>query len=170
VHGPRTEQPGPSNNWGHIVKRLSFVLAASLLLGGAAAVSPTVAPAADAAGCVSIYRVWFDSPGSDYGSNTSLNAEWIQLHNHCVSTNKSLTGWTIKDASVHTYTFGTYSLKAGAYVKIHTGTGTNTAANRYQNKGAYIWNNTGDTAYLRNSAETLVDKCVFSGAGDAAYC
>ncbi len=87
-------------------------------IGGAA--SPASAPLAAAAPCVVIYRVYFDSPGSDTGSNTSLNAEWIKLRNRC-STSKSLSGWRIKDKAGHTYPFGTYTLAGGAYVKVHTG-------------------------------------------------
>jgi hypothetical protein len=151
------------------VKRLFFAVSIALLAGIAGAVTPASAPVASAAPCVVIYRVYFDSPGSDTGSNTSLNAEWIKLHNRC-STNKSLTSWRIKDKAGHRYVFGTYTLKAGAYVAVHTGKGTNTATNRYWGQGWYIWNNTGDTAYLVNSAGTRVDTCTFTGAGSAAYC
>ncbi len=72
---------------------------------------------ADAA--VTISKIYFDSPGSDSGSNPSLNAEWIQLHNNGTSGAK-LTGWKIRDAAGHVYKFGRYTLKAGGYVKIHT--------------------------------------------------
>jgi hypothetical protein len=34
-----------------------------------------------AAGAIKINRIYFDSPGSDTGSNSSLNAEWIRLKN-----------------------------------------------------------------------------------------
>jgi hypothetical protein len=151
------------------LKRLLAILSISFAAAIGGAVTPASAPPAAAAPCVVIYRVYFDSPGSDTGSNTSLNAEWIKLRNRC-STNKSLSGWRIKDKAGHTYTFGTYTLKAGSYLKVHTGRGTNTAGNRYWNKAWYIWNNTGDTAYLRNSSGTLIDSCTFSGAGDSAYC
>jgi hypothetical protein len=151
------------------MKRVVLLIAVALLAGGGAAVAPAAAPTAAAAPCVVIYRVYFDSPGSDTGSNSSLNAEWIKLKNRC-STNKSLTGWTIKDKAGHTYRFGTYTLRAASYVKVHTGKGTNTRTDRYWGKGWYIWNNTGDTAYVRNSAGTLSDSCTFSGAGSDAYC
>ena len=74
--------------------------------------APQVVQHANASCGVSIYRIYYNSPGSDDGSNTSLNAEWIQLTNNC-STGKSLYHWTIKDAAGHTYTFGTYTLAAG---------------------------------------------------------
>ena len=152
------------------MKRHLIVLSASLFVAGALAAAPVGAPPVEAATpCVYIYRVYFDSPGSDTGSNTSLNAEWIKLRNRC-STGKSLTGWKIKDAAGHTYKFGTYTLRAGYTVKVHTGRGTNTASNRYWGSGWYIWNNTGDKAILRRADGTLVDTCTFSGAGDSVYC
>ena len=82
----------------------------------------------------------------------------------------SLSGYTIKDAANHTYRFGTYTLRAGSTVKVHTGRGSNTAANRYWQQTWYIWNNTGDKAVLRTSGGTVVDSCSFSGAGDSTYC
>jgi hypothetical protein len=151
------------------MKRLLFMLSVALVASIGASVSPGVAPAADAASCVYITKVYFDSPGSDTGSNTSLNAEWIRLKNRC-TTNKSLSSWRIKDKAGHAYTFGTFTLKAGYTVTVHTGKGTNTTSNRYWGQGWYIWNNTGDSAYLRNSAGTLIDSCTFSGAGDYAVC
>jgi hypothetical protein len=151
------------------VKRLTVMIAGAALLAVSFVASPVGARPAAAAGCVQIYRVYFDSPGSDYGSNTSLNAEWIQLKNRC-ATAKSVTGWKIRDIVGHTYRFGTYTLRAGTTVKVHTGRGTNTATNRYWGSSWYIWNNTGDKAWLRNAAGTTVDTCAFSGAGDSAYC
>jgi hypothetical protein len=144
---------------------------ASSLLAGALAVAPLAAQQANAACGVSIYRIYYNSPGSDYGTNTSLNAEWIQLKNSC-ATGKSLYHWTIRDASGHTYTFGTYTLAASSKVKIHTGTGSNTSLNRYWGSGAYIWNNTGtETASVRNSAGTLISRCSYTGASISyKYC
>jgi Pentapeptide repeats (8 copies) len=38
-------------------------------------------PAQAAPATVYIYKVYFDSPGSDRGSNTSLNAEYVVIKN-----------------------------------------------------------------------------------------
>jgi Lamin Tail Domain len=124
-------------------------------------------PAAPAA--IRIAKVYFDSPGADYGSNKSLNAEWVKLKN-TGSTAKALTGWTIRDGYGWTYRFGTYKLGAGKTVTVHTGNGSNTAGHRYWDHGGYIWNNDGDTAKLRNKAGKLIDMCSFSGAGDYKVC
>jgi hypothetical protein len=45
------------------------------------AASILTAVEAKAAGTVYIYKVYFDSPGSDTGSNSSLNAEYVVIRN-----------------------------------------------------------------------------------------
>jgi hypothetical protein len=139
-----------------------FIVAA--ICGLAMLLLVPVSPAA-----IRIDKIYFDSPGSDTGSNTSLNAERIRLKN-TGSTGRYLTGWTIRDASGHVYRFGTYRLRAGYTVRVHTGNGTNTRLNRYWRSDGYIWNNNGDTARLKNSGGTLIDKCSYSGAGDYVSC
>jgi Lamin Tail Domain len=140
------------------------VLAATLSIAGVVTGLGLSLPTAtvQAAGCVSIYKIYYDSPGSDLGSNKSLNGEWIQLRSTC-TTNKSLTGWKIKDAANHVYIFGTYSLPAGGTVKIHTGNGSNTSTNRYWGQSWYIWNNTGsEKASLLTSTGTTADTCSYT--------
>ncbi|MEV0182822.1 lamin tail domain-containing protein [Streptomyces sp. NPDC050625] len=128
-------------------------LAGAALLTGTLLSSP-----AEAAGGVIIHHVWFDSPGSDTGSNTSLNGEWVQIKNTSGSA-ISLRGWILKDASNHKYVFPNVKIGAGKYMKIHTGKGTDTASNKYQGRRAYVWNNTSDTATLTKASGTKVDSC-----------
>jgi hypothetical protein len=33
-----------------------------------------------------------------------------------------------------------------------------------------VWNNTGDTAYVRNPSGTLIDSCSWGGSGSYTYC
>ena len=127
-------------------------------------------PSASAASCFGIYRIYYNSPGTDTGSNTSLNGEWIQLRNRC-STSRSLTNAKIKDAAGHTYTFGSYALGGGKYVKVHTGKGSNTATNRYQGRSWYVWNNDKDTGYLYNASGTRLDSCSYNNrSASSVYC
>src|SRR6266545_1831471 len=135
---------------------------ASSVLAAALVAAPQLAQTAQAACGVSIYRIYYNSPGTDTGTNTSLNGEWIQLKNSC-STGESLSHWTINDAAGHKYTFATYTLGAGSKVKVHTGHGTNTSTDRYWGSGAYIWNNTGsETAKVRISSGTIMDSCSYT--------
>lgn len=118
---------------------------------------------------VRVYRIYYNSPGSDDGSDASLNAEWIQLKN-TGNASSSLKGWTIRDKQNHVYQFGSFTLRAGKTVKVHTGEGSNTATDRYWGSGNYIWNNTGDKATLKNSGGTTIDTCSYSGGGDSVTC
>lgn len=116
---------------------------------------------AQAAGSVHLYKIYYDSPGTDSRSNTSLNGEYVQIRN--TSTRAvSLTGWSVVDGSNHKYTFGSYSLARGKTVTVRTGSGTNTAANRYQGRAAYVWNNDRDKATLKKSTGATVDTCSYN--------
>lgn len=68
------------------------------------------------------------------------------------------------------YRFGAYKLRPRESVTIHTGRGTNTHANRYWGMRWYIWNNTGDKAWLKNSSGTTKETCTFTGAGEWKIC
>jgi hypothetical protein len=121
-------------------------------------------------GGIRIKAIYFDSPGSDLGSNSSLNAEWVKLKN-ITSTQKTLTGWTLRDTAAHIYSFPTFRLAAGAYVKVHTGFGSNTAGNLYWRSSGYIWNNSGDIATLKNASGTTVSRCSYTSSADPeAFC
>ena len=123
-----------------------------------------------ATGGVTIHAVYFDSPGSDDGSNASRDAEWVQLNNP-TSSGKAIGGWTLRDASSHVFVFPSYTLAAGHSVKVHTGTGTDTSTDLYWGSGSYIWNNTGDTATLTNSSGGTVDTCSYTSSSDPeAFC
>ncbi|GGS88061.1 lamin tail domain-containing protein [Streptomyces cinerochromogenes] len=135
------------------------IRAALPALAGAALLTGTLlSTPAEAAGGVSIHHVWFDSPGSDNRSNKSLNAEWVQLRNTSGSA-VSLKGWVLKDASNHKYVFPNVKIGAGKYLKIHTGSGSDTASDKYQDRRAYVWNNDRDTATLTRASGSKVDSC-----------
>ncbi|MFG3010970.1 lamin tail domain-containing protein [Streptomyces cinerochromogenes] len=135
------------------------IRAALPALAGAALLTGTLlSTPAEAAGGVSIHHVWFDSPGSDNRSNKSLNAEWVQLRNTSGSA-VSLKGWVLKDASNHKYVFPNVRIGAGKYLKIHTGSGSDTSSDKYQDRRAYVWNNDRDTATLTRASGSKVDSC-----------
>ncbi|MFI0167232.1 lamin tail domain-containing protein [Streptomyces sp. NPDC017082] len=128
-------------------------------LAGAALLTGTLlSTPAEAAGGVRIHHVWFDSPGSDNRSNKSLNAEWVQLKNTSGSA-VSLKGWVLQDASRHKYVFPNVKIGAGKYLKVHTGSGSDSAADKYQDRRAYVWNNDKDTATLTKANGTKAASC-----------
>lgn len=124
---------------------------------------------AQAASPIRFTTIYYNSPGTDTGSNASLNAEWVRIHNFG-SRARSLTGWTLRDRSGHVYRFPAFTLRPGATVTVHTGRGRNTATNLYWGSRWYIWNNTGDKAILRNQSGVLVDSCAWRGGGSSVAC
>jgi hypothetical protein len=147
---------------------LPAITAAGLLLTGNAAAQPTAAVATGHR--IQIYKIYYNPPGPDTGSNSSLNHEWVRLYNTS-SSNISLTHWTLRDAAGHVFRFATYTLGAHSYVKIRTGHGTPTQTNRYWNLNWYVWNNTGDTATLEDTHGGTVDTCHYTGTSlGYVYC
>jgi hypothetical protein len=143
---------------------LAFLVGAALSL---------TAVQANAASTVYIYKVYFDSPGSDTGSNSSLNAEYVVIRNGD-DVSHSVSGWTVRDAAGHVYKFGTLRLGAGKQAIIHTGDGTkyttSASTHLYWGREWYVWNNTGDKVILRRADGSLKDTCSYSGAGSRKYC
>lgn len=142
-----------------------------VVLGVAMALAGVLAtPPAHAAGGIVIYKAVYDSPGSDNGSNASLNAEVIVLKNNSKKT-RYLKGWKLRDAAGHVYTFPRTKIKPGKRMRIHTGKGANDWNDRYWRRDWYVWNNSGDTAKLRRKNGTLVDKCSWGSSGPGyTYC
>lgn len=126
----------------------------------AAAVALAATPA-HAAGSVHLTKIYYNSPGKDTRSNASLNAEYVVITN-TTGRAVNLTGWTLRDAGNHRYTFTSYVLRKGKSVTLHTGHGTNTATNRYWNSGNYIWNNNHDKATLKRASGAVRDTCSYN--------
>jgi hypothetical protein len=124
--------------------------------------------------CHYIYKVYFDSPGSDTGSNSSLNAEYVVIRNGD-NVSHSVSGWTVRDRAGHRYTFPDgFRLGAGKQAIIHTGDGTSyttsASTHLYWGREWYVWNNTGDKVILRRADGSPKDSCSYSGAGSKKYC
>ncbi|MEE4581818.1 lamin tail domain-containing protein [Streptomyces sp. DSM 41602] len=136
------------------------MLAAAVATAAASAVAllPTQA---QAAGSIHLYKVYYDSPGSDTRSNSSLNAEYVQIKNS-TSSAVQLKGYTLRDATGYKFTFPSYRISAGKTVKVHTGRGSTSAGHVYWGRGSYVWNNDKDTATLRTASGTFRDSCSYN--------
>lgn len=121
--------------------------------------TPTSAPPAN----VQIRYIEYDPPGPDE------DGEYVRLEN-LGGSSAVMTNWTLRDDANHIFTFPTFTLAAGATVKVWTGSGSNNSSNLYWGSGAAIWNNSGDTATLRNSGGQVIDVCTYSGGGSGASC
>jgi hypothetical protein len=160
-------------DYGLAVVSISGVIMRRSTRGAAAAAAFLVLPftisQADAASPLRFSGAQYNSPGSDTGSNASLNAEWIRVTNHGNRT-RTMTGWTIRDAAGHVYRFPKFRLRPGSSVRLHTGKGQNTRRNLYWGSGWYIWNNTGDKALLKNRAGVRIDVCRWGNGPGFASC
>ena len=145
-------------------KSLASAASALAIITTVALATPALAASARPAiarSPVTIHEIYYNSPGPDRGSNASLDAEWVDLHNSSASA-VTLSRWTLRDTAGHVYTFGTYRLGPHADVKIRTGRGASTQANLYWRHSWYIWNNNGDRATLENAGRTVMSACSYS--------
>jgi Flp pilus assembly pilin Flp len=97
------------------------------------------------------------------GSSTGKPSERTSEEEHICFTNRDaytadMTGWTVADAVNHSYTFPRFHLQAGASVRLYSDRGTDTESQLYWGTEGNIWNDKGDTAYLRDAAGALVDE------------
>ncbi len=106
----------------------------------------------DYSDCFVISNFHYDAYGND---NYNLNDEYVTLKNTC-SFPVDMISWTISDLANHVYTFPTFNLYPQTSVTLYTGSGTNTAEKLYWGSTSAVWNNDGDTFYLRDANNNLV--------------
>jgi hypothetical protein len=148
------------------VKRILLGLAVTVTATAGIGIAATAEAATPA---VTFSRFSYNSPGADNRSNVSLNAEYFRLTNNTSATIQ-LKGWTVRDKANHVYTFKATALAARASLYVHTGKGTDAATNKYWGSGNYIWNNDGDTAWLKNTKATTIDTCSWGKTGSVTNC
>jgi micrococcal nuclease len=103
---------------------------------------------------VRITEIHADAPGPD---QENPNGEWLALLNDG-SEAVDLAGFTLKDGANHIYTFPAVSLSPGRRLQVHSGQGQDDGATLYWGlSDDSVWNNGGDTAYLRDPEGRLVD-------------
>ncbi|MFJ2400374.1 lamin tail domain-containing protein [Streptomyces xanthochromogenes] len=133
-----------------ITRIAALGLAAAGLAAAAAVPATAVAKPPVFRSPVTFGAIQYDSPGRDDRSQRSLNAEWVTVTNTGRGV-VNLKGWTLTDRSRHTYTFHNLRLAGHQSVRVHTGIGRDTGRDVYQDRRDYVWNNTGDTATLRDN-------------------
>lgn len=106
--------------------------------------------------CIGILYFTWNAEGNDCDNP---NGEYVTLANSCPHS-CDMTGWTVKDdSSRDPYVFPALVLESGAKVTLYTGCGTNTKTQLYwciSGSCPAVWNNDGDTLYLRNDKGELV--------------
>jgi len=84
--------------------------------------------------------------------------EWLEIENQ--GDLVSMDSWTLSDVGNHVYTFSGFSLDVGTKVKIYTGDAYDTCVEDSETlcwSGTKIWNDSGDTATLKNENGSIVD-------------
>jgi endonuclease YncB( thermonuclease family) len=103
---------------------------------------------------IRIRSIIYDAPGADH---ENPNGEWVELVNEGPAT-VDLAGFTLKDGANHIFTFPAVNIGPGLALRVYSGQGKNRAQELYWGlAGDAVWNNRGDTAYLRDADGLLVD-------------
>jgi micrococcal nuclease len=92
-------------------------------------------------------------PGPD---EDDLNGEWVQIIN-TGSAAVDLAGVTLSDEGNTTYAFPTLQIPRGTSVRLLTGSGPDRDHDLHWGSRVPIWNNGGDTAFLRDAEGRIVD-------------
>jgi micrococcal nuclease len=101
-----------------------------------------------------IVHIEANAPGDD---RENPNGEWIEITNRGLAP-VQMHGYTLKDEANNIYTFGDFNVTAGAGFRIYSGQGRDTVGELYWGlAGESVWNNGGDTAFLRDAQGALVD-------------
>lgn len=118
---------------------------------------------------IKIKKVYFNPPGSDTGSATSLKAEYVLIKNTGGKA-KKLAGWRIFDKGKdHTYRFPEgFKLGGGKVVRLRTGSGDDTRSDLYWDLANYVWNNDGDKVTLKKG-KTRIDTCAYPSTAASPY-
>lgn len=104
-----------------------------------------------------------DAPGDD-GQN--LNGEWVRFTNRGMAT-VDLDGWQVADESAsHRYRFSDLRLDPGRSVTLFSGCGADDDTSRYWCvSGSAVWNNSGDTVFLRDGRGNIVVSLSYGDSG-----
>ena len=104
-----------------------------------------------------------DAPGDD---GVNLNGEWVRFTNTGTDA-VDLTGWEVADESAsHRYRFADLRLGAGAAVTVFSGCGRDDESARFWcESGSAVWNNSGDTVFLRDGQGNIVVSLSYGDSG-----
>ena len=107
---------------------------------------------------IEIVNVHADAEGND---RQNLNDEFIVIENQS-EIPIEMTGWTVTDASSRDpYLFPNFTLLNKSRVTLRTGYGKNTEREIFWGSRSPIWNNKGDTIFIRNLEGHLIAVYVY---------
>ena len=97
-------------------------------------------------------HVHADAEGDD---SENLNDEYVLLEN-IGNSSLNITGWTVQDEANNFYIFSALFLESGHSITLYSGSGMDTTTKVYWESSKPIWNNDGDSFYLRDAEGFLV--------------
>lgn len=106
-------------------------------------------------GCIGIAYFRWNAEGNDCNNP---NGEYVTFKNTCPEP-INMKGWTVKDRGTNIYTFPEVSLPSNEMVTLYSGPGKDTSRKLYwdeEKQCPAIWNNDGDSLYLRDEGGYLV--------------
>ncbi len=113
---------------------------------------PTTVPTITGAGPVRIVEIVARPPNGA----ADLNGETVTIRNDGLAT-VDITRWTLSDAGgKNVFLFPSLILPPGGVVVVHSGRGSPMATDLFFNKNTGIWNDTGDTATLRDASGAAI--------------
>ena len=116
--------------------------------------TPTTPPTNNT-GNVDITNIFYDGVA---GSNEP--DEFVEIKNndsHFIQ----LQNWTLRDAADHVFTFPAFVMTPGQICRVYTNENHPEWCGFNYGSGTAIWNNSGDTATLRDSSNSLIDEYVY---------
>jgi micrococcal nuclease len=101
---------------------------------------------------LTVSQLHADAEGDD---SVNLNDEYVLFENNGNST-IIMTSWTVQDEAHNFYVFPEFGFANGSTLTLYTGSGTDTTTQLYWGNDKPIWNNDGDSLYLRDAEGLLV--------------
>ena len=119
--------------------------------------------ASDLAGVEIVIDVNADAPGDD---GLNLNGEWVRFTNAGADA-VDLDGWEVADESAsNRYRFSDVRLEPGASVTLFSGCGPDNDSTRFWCvSGSAVWNNSGDTVFLRDATGNIAASLSYGDSG-----
>jgi hypothetical protein len=112
---------------------------------------PSTTPPPHNTGNITITTIFYDGTGQNEPD------EYVQIRNDDTFSIQ-LQNWTLRDQANHTFYFPNFIMIPGQVCRVYTNQVHPEWCGFSYGSGTAIWNNTGDCAYLRDSAAALVDQ------------
>ncbi len=150
---------------GKIMARLPYVPVATPTPTAKPSVTVTPLPTGSypTTATVKITYIEYAPLGSD------LDGEHVVIKNFD-AVDINLTHWTLSDSSDTIFRIPTFTLPSLATVTVWVKKGTDDPTNLYWGSTRAIWNNDGDTAFLKDTAGTEIHRCTYSGGQEGIKC